>query len=83
MSGVMPLLPLYAFMVWRRRTFHYIWHPVSSGASIPILLDLRVIFLSFQKVKTILPNSLLDTHISPIVIGHVVPNLFCLASEEE
>ena len=49
----------------------------------PRMLDLRVIFVSFRQVKTILRNSLLDTHISPTVMSHVVPDLFCVASEEE
>jgi hypothetical protein len=67
---------------WRAEeqvTFHDICRPVRSGASIPLLL----IFVSFRQVKTILRNSLLDTHISPIVKGHVVPNLLCVAAEEE
>ena len=71
---------------WRgeeRLIFHDIWRPGRSGASIPLMLDLRVIFVSFRQVMTILRNSLLDTHISPIVMVHVVPNLCCVASEEE
>jgi len=62
--------------------FHDIWRPVRSRASILLLWDVRVIFVSFRQIKTILRNSLLDTHVSPIVIGHVVPNLFCVVSEE-